>query len=175
MNEMQREEIVQAVHAATAEVFSTMLGMEITPAPAYSDKSSPSVNDGVMGIVGVAGPWVGNGVISCTAPFACRLCATFLMTESNAVNEEVLDAVGEIANMVIGNFKTAAEGVVGPLNLSVPTVIYGRNFTSRSLGNNEWIVMPFDCQGEQFEVRIWFAPAAEAPVTRHMQIHLQAV
>jgi chemotaxis protein CheX len=128
-----------------------------------------------MSFVAVAGPWMGNGVISCTAAFACRLCATFLMTEANAVNEEVLDAVGEIANMVIGNFKTAAEAVVGPLNLSVPTVIYGRNFTSKSLHNNDWIVMPFSCEGESFEVRIWFAPAAESNVTRHTVTHLQAV
>ena len=56
------------------------------------------------------------------------------MTESPAVNEEVLDAVGELTNMIIGNVKTVAEAIVGPLNLSVPTVIYGRNFTSRSLG-----------------------------------------
>ena len=28
---MQRSEIIQAVHAATAEVFSTMLGVEVEP------------------------------------------------------------------------------------------------------------------------------------------------
>jgi chemotaxis protein CheX len=172
---MQREEIVNAVHSATAEVFSTMLGMEVTPAPIHTDRASPSVNDGVMAFVGVAGPWMGNGIISCSATFACRLCATFLMTEASAVNEEVLDAVGEIANMVIGNFKTVAEGVVGPLNLSVPTVIYGRNFTSKSLGNNDWVVMPFTCEDEKFEIRIWFAPAAESTVTRHIVNHMQAV
>lgn len=172
---MQREEIVSAVHSATAEVFSTMLGLDVSTAEIHMDQASPSINEGVMAFVGVAGPWMGNGVISCSATFACRLCATFLMTEANAVNEEVLDAVGEIANMVIGNFKTAAEGIVGPLNLSVPTVIYGRNFTSKSLGNNDWIVMPFECEGEKFEIRIWFAPAAESTVTRHVVNHMQAV
>lgn len=172
---MQRQEIVDAVQSATIEVFSTMLGMDATPAEVRSDNSSPAVNDGVMAFVGVAGPWMGNGVISCSAAFACQLCATFLMTEAPAVNEEVLDAVGELANMVIGNFKTAAEAIVGPLNLSVPTVIYGRNFTSRSLGNNDWVVMPFQCGNERFEIRIWFAPAAESNVQRHIVNHLQSV
>jgi chemotaxis protein CheX len=172
---MQREEIVNAIHAATAEVFSTMLGMEVQPADSHMDRACPAVNDGIMSFVGIAGPWMGNGVISCTANFACRVCATFLMTEASAVNEEVLDAVGEIANMVIGNFKTAAEAVVGPLNLSVPTVIYGRNFTSKSLGNNDWIVMPFQCEDEHFEIRLWFAPAAESNMPRHVVNHLQTV
>jgi chemotaxis protein CheX len=172
---MQRQEIVNAVHSATAEVFSTMLGMEVSPEASHTDQASPSVNDGVMAFVGVAGPWMGNGVISCSAAFACRLCATFLMTEASAVNEEVLDAVGELANMVIGNFKTSAEAIVGPLNLSVPTVIYGRNFTSKSLGYTDWIVMPFRCEDETFEIRIWFAPAAESTVTRHVVNHLQTV
>lgn len=172
---MQKQEIIDAVHSATIEVFSTMLGMELVPADTHMDQASPAINDGVMSFVGVAGPWMGNGVISCSAAFACKLCATFLMTEANAVNEEVLDAVGEIANMVIGNFKTAAEAVVGPLNLSVPTVIYGRNFTSRSLGNNDWVVMPFKCEDETFEVRIWFAPASESTVARHVVNHMQAV
>lgn len=172
---MQRQEIIDAVHSATLEVFSTMLGMEVTPAETHLDRASPSVNDGVMAFVGVAGPWMGNGVISCSASFACWLCATFLMTEATSVNEEVLDAVGEVANMVIGNFKTAAEAAVGPLNLSVPTVIYGRNFTSKSLGNSDWVVMPFHCNGETFEIRIWFAPAAESNVARHVVNHMQAV
>jgi chemotaxis protein CheX len=172
---MQRQEIIDAVHSATIEVFSTMLGMEVTPSETHMDNASPAINDGVMAFVGVAGPWMGNGVISCSAAFACKLCATFLMTEATAVNEEVLDAVGELANMVVGNFKTTAEGVVGPLNLSVPTVIYGRNFTSRSLGNNDWIVMPFRCENETFEIRVWFAPAAESTVARHVVNHMQSV
>lgn len=172
---MQRQDIVQAVQSATAEVFSTMLGVEIETAPVQTDRSNPSVVEGVMAFVGIAGPWVGSGVISCTASFACRICELFLMTEASAVNEEVLDAVGELANIIIGNFKTTAESMVGSLGLSVPTVIYGKNFTSKSLGNKDWLVLPFKCGDDTFEVRVWFAPAAESTVTRHIVNHLQAV
>jgi chemotaxis protein CheX len=172
---MEKQQMIDAIQAATADVFSTMLGIEIEPAPAHTDQSCPSVNDGVMAFVGLAGPWVGSGVISCSAAFACRVCELFLMTEAQAVNKEVLDAVGELANMVIGNFKTAAEAIVGPLGLSVPTVIYGRNFTSKSLGNNDWLVLPFKCGADLFEVRIWFAPASESSQPRHFVNHLQSV
>jgi chemotaxis protein CheX len=97
------------------------------------------------------------------------------MSEASAVNEEVLDAVGEIANMIIGNFKTAAESRVGTLGLSVPTVIFGRNFISKSLGNKDWLVLPFKCGEDSFEVRMWFAPAAESTATRHIVNHMQTV
>ncbi len=172
---MQKQDIIQAVQSATAEVFSTMLGVEIETAPVRTDRTNPSVVEGVMAFVGIAGPWVGSGVISCTASFACRLCGLFLMTEASAVNEEVLDAVGELTNMIIGNFKTAAETMVGSLGLGVPTVIYGRNFTSRSLGNNDWLVLPFKCGDDTFEVRVWLAPATESTTARHIVNHLQAV
>ena len=40
---------------------------------------------------------------------ACRICAAMLMTEAPAVNEDVLDAVAELTNMIIGSVKTDLE------------------------------------------------------------------
>src|SRR5271165_3033439 len=142
---MEKQQIIDAVHSATADVFLTMLGLEITPMPAKTENKSPSVNEGVMSFAGLSGPWIGTGCVCCSAAFACRLCTFFLMAETTSVNEEVLDTVGELTNMIIGNFKTVAEESLGPLGLSVPTVIYGRNFTSRSLGASDWLIMPFGC------------------------------
>jgi chemotaxis protein CheX len=44
------------------------------------------------------------------------------MTEASSVDEDVLDAVAEITNMIIGSVKTDLEGELGPLGLSIPTV-----------------------------------------------------
>jgi chemotaxis protein CheX len=163
---IQRGEIVEYVRSAAGEVFSTMLGMEIEAAPEHEDTAAPQISDGVMAFVGMAGSWTGTGVISCSASFACRICAHLLMTEADSVNEEVLDAVGEVTNMIVGNFKTRAEEHLGALGLSIPTVIYGRNFTSRSIGHTNWIVLPFQCGGELLEVRICMAPAKEPAAPR---------
>ena len=46
-------------------------------------------------------------------PLACRICSQMLMTESSAVNEEVLDAVAELTNMIIGSVKTDLESISG--------------------------------------------------------------
>jgi chemotaxis protein CheX len=172
---MKTPQIIEAVQNATVEIFQTMLGVAIEPVAAFSDRSSPSVIDGVVSIVAIAGTWVGTGTVTCSAAFACRVCELFLMTEAPSVNDDVLDAVGELANMIIGNFKTAAEALVGPLGLSVPTVIYGKNFTSKSIGTNDWIIMPFKAGKDTFEVRVWFAPAADAPLQRSASTHVLAV
>jgi len=164
---LDTKQLAEYVRSAAADVFSTMLGLEIEPAPEHLDAADPAVTEGVLTFIGLAGPWTGAGTIACTADFACKLCSQFLMTEANSVNEEVLDAMGELTNMIIGNFKTMVEEHLGPLCLSIPTVIYGRNFTSRSTGHNDWVVLPFQCQGEKIEIRVCLAPTPTRGSSHH--------
>jgi len=43
--------------------------------------------------------------------------------------------------------------------LSVPTVIYGRNFEAHSVGHNDWVIVPFDAgEGNLFNVQLSMAP-----------------
>ncbi len=158
---LDQGKIVQAVRAATEEVFTTMLGLEIQAGEPYVETNTPGPSDGVASLVGLAGPWTGTGSIYCSAPFACKICSQFLMTEFHSVDEEVLDAVAELANMIIGNFKNMIEVEVGPLMLSIPTVVFGRNFTTRNLGKHEWTVIPFQCGDERLLVQICMLPNRE--------------
>ena len=64
----------------------------------------------MVSLIGLAGPWVGSGSLSCTAAFACKIASHFLSTEYAAINEDVLDSVAEVTNMIIGNVKTKLEG-----------------------------------------------------------------
>lgn len=158
--------IVEYARCATTDVFSTMLNMEIAPKPEHLDQTPPMISDGVMALVGLAGTYTGAGVITCNAKFAIQVCNHFLMAEETSVNEDVLDAMGELANMVVGNFKTTIENDVGPMGLSIPTVIYGRNFTSRSVGSNDWVVLPFEYGCDVLEVRICLAPSKSTSAPR---------
>ena len=172
---LDQDKIVASVRASTAEVFTTMLAMDVEAAPARAEHAAPTVADGVLALVGMAGAWAGAGTVCCSSRLALRICGQLLMTETASVNEEVLDAVGEVTNMIIGNFKTAAEEYLGPLGLSIPTVIFGRNFTSRSIGRNGWIVVPFRCDGEELEIRVCLAPAKEPVDIRHGFLYQQGV
>jgi chemotaxis protein CheX len=166
---MEQKAIIDSIQKATVDIFSTMLSLDPKADPFRNATACPSVQDGVMSFVSLDGPWVGTGVMTCTSGVACRLSAAFLMMpEVPAMNEEVLDCIGELTNMVIGNFKTDAESILGPLTLGVPTVIYGKNFMSRSMGGNDWLIMPFHCGEDEFEIQICLRPAKEGTVpVRH--------
>jgi chemotaxis protein CheX len=160
--------VVDCINHACAQVFSTMMGVAMAPGEPSQDHSTPDANDGVVSLIGLAGSWTGTGSISCSATVACRICSQLLMTDVQAVNEEVLDAVAELTNMIIGSVKTDLEQHLGPLGLSIPTVVYGRNFKTRSTGTTEWTTLRFVWDDEEFLVRLSLAPREQLA---HPRLH----
>jgi chemotaxis protein CheX len=163
--------IFKALVDSTVQVFSTMLGVEVVAGPRTVERGLPEVNDGVVSFIGLAGCWTGAGSLVCSPGLACRACAQMLMTEAPAVNDEVLDTVAELTNMIIGGVKTEIEGELGPLGLSIPTVVYGRNFKAKGGAHMEWTVAPFDWEGEQLLVKLCLAPSPDAHAHAHVPAH----
>lgn len=161
---IEPDQIVNEIRAAAEEVFSTMLGSQLCFTESYFDKGPSRPLDGVICLIGMAGEWTGTGTVSCSAEFACRIASLMLMAEYVVVDAEVLDAVAEVANMILGNVKTALERSLGPMAMSIPTAIFGRNFLAKSFGDETWTVVVFDCVGHRLEVKLFLKPAAAAPV-----------
>jgi chemotaxis protein CheX len=160
--QLSREELVEIIRASTLEVFSTMLGTPVEAGETRTETDTAiAPKSGIMALVGVAGPWAGTGCIACSGTLACTLAAQFLMASVDTMNEDVLDALGEITNMIIGNVKTVLEEKLGPMGLSTPTVIFGRNFQTRSARVHDWTVVPFTCGEETFWVQMCIGPNKE--------------
>jgi chemotaxis protein CheX len=155
--------LIQNVTEATSEVFSTMLGMEILFVGAAGGTRAPEL--GIISLVGITGEWGGSGVFCCSPALASIIWARMLGEElkpgSVSINEEVLDVVAEITNMMIGNIKNGLEPITGPLAISVPTVIHGRNFEFRNASGLRAVALAFTTEGQPFEVRISLAPTGE--------------
>ena len=149
-----RDKVTQSILISTESVFSTMLGMDLKPGEAFDKKGSASPTDGVVSLIGLAGPWMGTGSIACSPALACKISGALLMSEFAGVDDEVLDAVAEVTNMVIGNVKTIIEEEVGPMGLSIPTVIFGKNFATKSVGSSSWTVIPFTYENETMIVQV---------------------
>ncbi|MBS1859781.1 MAG: chemotaxis protein CheX [Acidobacteria bacterium] len=155
--------ITDSMCTATLNVFSTMLGQELPPGEVALETGSPGPNDGVASFIGIAGTWAGTGSVNCSPNQACRICSQMLMVEASAVDADVLDAVAELTNMIIGSVKTDLEQHLGPLGLSIPTVVYGRNFRTKSAGQHEWIVINYLWDQEPFTVKLCLAPQERNP------------
>jgi chemotaxis protein CheX len=153
-----KEFIVDSINQSTIEVFSAMLSVDMTPGKVIGEGEAPGANCEVVSFIGLAGPWAGAGSLSCSAALACRVCAAMLMMEAPTVNEDVLDAVAELTNMIIGSVKTTLETQLGPLGLSIPTVVYGRNFKTKTAGTADWIVVRFPWEEEFLTVKLCLTP-----------------
>jgi chemotaxis protein CheX len=94
-----------------------------------------------------------------------------LMCEAPSVNEDVLDAVAELTNMIVGGVKTELELHLGPMGLSIPTVVYGRNFKTKGAGNTEWIVLRFQWDDDPLTVKLCLEPKDQAA---HVLFHTSA-
>jgi chemotaxis protein CheX len=156
------DQIVSEIRAASEEVFSTMLGSELLFVESYRDKGPSHPLDGVVCLIGMAGEWTGTGTISCSAEFACKIASQMLMAEYAVVDAEVLDAVAEVANMILGNVKTSLERTLGPMGMSIPTAIFGKNFLAKSFGDEPWNVVVFNCEEHRLEVKLFLKPASHA-------------
>jgi chemotaxis protein CheX len=160
MEQVTQADIEHAITKASREVFETMLGL-----PLEIDSSvmraaiEPATFDGVVALVGIAGSWTGAGHISCSPAFARKLAGALLMTAYESVDEDVLDAVAEVANMIVGNVKTIFEERLGPLGLTVPTVIFGRNYQTRSAGVKDWVLVRLHSGEEGMDVNFCLMPS----------------
>jgi chemotaxis protein CheX len=160
--------LVDLIRQSAANVFSTMLGVELAPGEAVSENGTPESNDGVVSLIGLAGAWAGTGSVSCSPALACRICSLMLMMESTGVDEDVLDAVAELTNMIIGNVKNDLEPHLGPLGLSIPTVVFGRNFRTKSAGSTEWTVVRFPWETDVLVVKLCLSPSEKTHTNSHM-------
>ncbi|MFN7994800.1 MAG: chemotaxis protein CheX [Bryobacteraceae bacterium] len=98
--------------------------------------SSRDSIDGVLALIGLAGAWVGSGSLLCSVSTALDLSSRLLMSEVTALGDDVLDAVGEIANMILGSFKNSLETYLDELQMTSPTVVYGKNISAKTLNGS---------------------------------------
>jgi chemotaxis protein CheX len=170
------EMLAKSITAACRDVFSSMMGVEIECGQPSLETSAPDANDGVVALVGLAGSWTGAGSVACSPATACRICCQLLLTEVQAVNEEVLDAVAELTNIIIGSVKTDLEQHLGPIGISIPTVIYGRNFKTRNMGSAPWTALHFRWDDAELLVRMTLAPSEQpAHLRPHPAAHSCAI
>jgi chemotaxis protein CheX len=161
--------ISESIRHSMHEAFATMLNVtlekgEVLDPSTAPEESLPEPHEGIMSFIGLTGAWVGTGTIICPAKMACRICSQMLLTESKSVDEEVLDAIAELTNIVIGSVKNDLEHELGPLGLSIPSVIFGRNFKTKNTAQVERVIERFHWEGEMLLVKLCLAPSEKRTI-----------
>lgn len=121
----------QLLDQATREVFEIMLGSQLSPAPAEMNVEGAALT----GMVGLAGAACGVLSVRCSKVTANKIAAKMLGQDGADSDETIVDALGEVCNMVAGSFKAKVPGLVDSCMLSVPSVISGTSYELHSLAN----------------------------------------
>jgi len=119
---MLTEVSVEMVAEIVKSVFLTMMDLEVV----QSEVPSTPTGERLTSFVQLTGEWNGAVMFECTRHQACQLAGRILgMDAPEAVDDDVRDMLGELANMIGGNMKcTMATGV----RLSMPTVMDGSDY-----------------------------------------------
>jgi len=117
---------------AAREVFDVMLGSQLENA------SQPTGGESfdVTAMVGLAGHLCGVLTLRCDSKSAALMTSKMLGIDLAHAGPETWDAIGEICNMVAGNFKNKISGLAETCQLSVPTVITGGEYSLYTLADD---------------------------------------
>jgi chemotaxis protein CheX len=141
-----REELANA----TREVFEIMVGTSL----ASPTEESPHFVADFAAMVGIAGSLCGLVSLHTSSECARKIAAKMLGTEELGGGEDAQDAFGEVCNMIAGSFKARIAGLADGCALSVPTVVFGRDFTLFSLAKGEHYHVIFSFEGRPFSVTL---------------------
>jgi chemotaxis protein CheX len=104
----------------TREVWTSFLDGD--PAGLVAGGDAPT-GEQITGCVHLSGAYTGSIMLQCSPPAARDAAAAlFSIAPGDVTQTEVVDAIGEIANMVGGNVKSM---LPGPSLLSLPLVVQG--------------------------------------------------
>ncbi len=146
--QIQTSELTQVVES----VWSTMLNLEVVVCDTPWYQSA----DHLTATVQLSGHWNGAAILECNRRQACVFAACFLsMDVPDAVDDDVRDVLGELANMIGGNLKALfASGI----HLSIPTVADGSDFSLRVCGSKVDERIAFQCGDGRFWVSLLSMP-----------------
>jgi chemotaxis protein CheX len=109
----------------------------------------------VSGLIGLSGKCQGMVVVSLSRQTALKAASILLAHEATEINADVVDAVGEMTNMIAGAAK--AQLAQYELSVGLPTVICGRNHSISFPSGSTPIVMPFDSDIGPMSVEVGLA------------------
>ena len=125
------------IRSSIQEVFEIMLACPAGPGVNHGPDGSADIT----AMVGLAGELQGMMSVRCTSAAACAMAGAMLGMEITECDHDVHDALGEVCNMVAGNFKAKIPGVGVSCSLSVPTVITGGDYQLHPLADGEQVIV----------------------------------
>jgi len=147
-------DLAKCISEATQEIFQSMLMTEARPAAPLQTRSH-KFTDSVSGLVGLAGNYRGMLAIHLPNAVAMSITSKFLFMDVEEINDDVKDAIGELANMLAGSVKTMLTDTGTGIKLAIPSAICGSEYEVECLAESEGVIMPFSMDEGEFLVECY--------------------
>lgn len=148
-----KAEYINPFLSATKNVLETMCQTAVTANKPYLKDSTVSFGD-VSGIVGMASDTVtGCMVLSFTESCILQIVAKMLYEDpKDSIDEDIIDAVGELTNMICGGARAQLAKLNSKFDLATPTMIRGKGVEISYFSEAPTIVIPFSTKDGDFVV-----------------------
>ena len=137
------------------DVFSTMLMVELESDEAVLNERL-LLQSNLSSMIGLGGGIRGVLAVHCPASVAKAITSTFLGMEVEEIDEDVKDAIGEIANMVAGNLKVSLAESGVAIELAIPTSVVGESFNISGAAKAQRVIVPLRMNGEMFWIELMY-------------------
>jgi chemotaxis protein CheX len=137
----------------TMEVLKTMAMVEPTVGKPYIKKGNQAKGD-VSGIIGMTGSARGSLALSFSEKSIFMIVSNMLGEKYTEINDEVMDAVGEITNMISGVARKKLESQGYNISAAIPTVVSGKDHAILHVLGGPSIIIPFQVTNGAFYVDV---------------------
>ena len=143
-------ELINPFINSTINVIKTMAALELTVDKPTLKKGKSTWGE-VTGLIGLAGyQGTGNMILSFDKPSILKIVNGMLGEQFSDVNDQIVDAVGELTNMISGGAKRSLNDLGFFFEMAAPVTIVGQNVEIKQLTKDPVITVPFNVESGSF-------------------------
>lgn len=146
---MIHAELAAEIKASAMEIFSSMIMMdikEITMEKYQLEKAESNISS----MLGMGGEIKGSLDLHFPEKVAVTITSQFLGMDILELDEDVRDAIGELANMVGGDLKTYFASKDIKTEIAIPNTVVGKSYRTHGLAGAEKVNVAFSCGAGNF-------------------------
>ncbi len=150
---VQTADYINPVLASAKATFETILGC--TPKRSGMELASATAKYDVSAIIGITGSATGTVVVSLSAEAAFAALERMVGVKPDTIDGDVLDAVGEVCNMIAGGAKSKLDS--HQLAISIPNMVSGPGHQIHYPSNVQPIRLQFESEIGPFCIDVGFS------------------
>jgi chemotaxis protein CheX len=112
----------------TVSTFKDFCGVDVTPRHPHFLDPDKSMDWDISAVIGLSGAVRGAVIVSMKAELAVKLTSVLTGETHTELDADVVDAIGEINNIIAGNIKPKVPNG-DKIVISIPTIIKGKEHT----------------------------------------------